>query len=126
MSLFEELKRRNVFRVGAAYLVFAWLLVQLVETILPAFGFGDGAVRNVVILLAVGFIPALVVAWAYELTAEGFKRDHEVDKSTPGASISRKVLNLTLVILLVSAGSFFAFDRLILEQELLDLGVSED
>ena len=126
VSLFEELKRRNVFRVGAAYLVFSWLLVQLVETILPAFGFGDGAVRNVVILLAVGFIPALVVAWAYELTAEGFKRDHEVDKSKPGASISRKVLNLALVILLVSAGSFFAFDRLVLDKEFLDLGTGED
>lgn len=125
VSFIGELKRRNVFRVGAAYLVFAWLLVQLVETILPAFGYGDGAVRNVVIILAIGFFPALVVAWAYELTTEGFKRDHEVDQSQPGASISRKVLNLALVVLLVSAGSFFAFNRFVLEEGLLDLGTGD-
>lgn len=125
VSLIAELKRRNVFRVGAAYLVFAWLLVQLVETILPAFGFGDGAVRNVVMLLAIGFLPVLVVAWAFELTAEGFKRDHEVDRSQPGASISRKVLNLAIVVLLVSAGSFFAVDRFVLQERLLDPAVTE-
>ena len=120
MSFFDELKRRNVFRVGAAYLVFAWLIVQLVETILPAFGFGDGAVRNVVIVLAVGFVPALVVAWAFELTEEGFKRDSEVDRSRPGASISPRVLNRALIVLLVAAVSFFVFDRFVLERELLD------
>ena len=103
MSFFEELKRRNVFRVGAAYLVFAWLIVQLVETILPAFGFGDGAVRNVVIVLAVGFVPALIVAWAFELTEEGFKRDSEVDRTQPGASISPRVLNRALIVLLTNA-----------------------
>ena len=121
MSFFKELKRRNVFRVGAAYLVFAWLLVQLVETILPAFGFGDAAVRNVVIVLAVGFVPALIVAWAFELTEEGFKRDSEVDRSQPGASISPRVLNRALIILLVAAVSFFAFDKLVLQRELLEL-----
>lgn len=120
MSFFEELKRRNVFRVGAAYLVFSWLAVQLVETILPAFGFGDSAVRNVVIILAVGFIPALIVAWAFELTNEGFKRDHEVDRSKPGASISPQVLNLALIVLLVAAVSFFAFDKFVLDRKLLD------
>ena len=121
MSFFEELKRRNVFRVGAAYLVFAWLIVQLVETILPAFGFGDGAVRNVVIVLAVGFVPALIVAWAFELTEEGFKRDSEVDRTQPGASISPRVLNRALIVLLVAAVSFFAFDRFVLERDLLEI-----
>jgi TolB-like protein len=122
LSFFQELKRRNVFRVGAAYLVFSWLLVQLVETILPAFGFGDAAVRNVVILLALGFVPALVVAWAFELTEDGFKRDSDVDRSTPGASISPRVLNRALIVLLVAAVSFFAFDRFVLERELLEAG----
>ncbi|MBT8057890.1 MAG: hypothetical protein KJO72_13215 [Gammaproteobacteria bacterium] len=119
MSFFEELKRRNVFRVGASYLVFSWLIVQLVETILPAFGFGDGAVRNVVIVLAVGFVPALIVAWAFELTEEGFKRDNEIDRSRPGASISPRVLNRALILLLVAAVSFFIVDKLVLERELL-------
>jgi len=52
LSVFNELKRRNVFRVGAAYIVAAWLVIQVVGTIFPAFGFGDAAVRIVVILLA--------------------------------------------------------------------------
>ena len=121
MSFFEELKRRNVFRVGAAYLVFAWLVVQLVETILPSFGYGDAAVRNVVVILAVAFVPVLVIAWAFELTADGFKRDREVARSGPDASISPRVLNRRLIVLLVAAVSLFAFDRFVLQRELLDI-----
>jgi TolB-like protein len=122
VSFFKELKRRNVFRVGAAYLVFAWLAVQLVETILPAFGFGDGAVRNTVIVLAIGFVIAVIVSWAFELTTEGFKRDHEVDRAGPGASISPQVLNVVLVVLLIAAGGFILFDRFVLDRELPNRG----
>jgi TolB-like protein len=113
-SFFEELKRRNVFRVGAAYLVSAWLVIQLVETIFPAFGFGDGAVRLVVIVLAIGLLPVLVLAWAFELTADGVKRDAEVDRSQPGATLSRQRLNRALIVLLVAALGFFAFDKFVL------------
>jgi TolB-like protein len=113
-SFFEELKRRNVFRVGAAYLVSAWLIIQLVETILPAFGFGDGAVRLVVIVLAIGLLPVLILAWAFELTAEGVKRDSDVDHSRPAAAVGRRVLNRALIALLIAALGFFAFDRFVL------------
>ena len=54
LALFNELKRRNVFRVGAAYVVVAWLLIQLTETIFPLFGFDDTPARIVVIVLAIG------------------------------------------------------------------------
>ncbi len=74
MSLFNELKRRNVFRVVAAYIVAAWLVIQVVETIFPAFGFDSDTVRIVVIVLAILFIPVLILAWAFELTPEGLKR----------------------------------------------------
>jgi TolB-like protein len=121
VSLFEELKRRNVFRVGAAYLVFGWLLVQLVETILPAFGYGDGAVRNVVIVLGVLFFPVIVTAWAYELTADGFKRDHEIDQAGPGRSISPRILNALLAVLVAAAAGFFIFDLLVLDSKYIDL-----
>ena len=56
MSFFADLKRRNVFRVAAAYVVVAWLIIQVVETVFPAFGFDDAAVRIVVIVLVIGFI----------------------------------------------------------------------
>ena len=74
MSLFSELKRRNVLRVAAAYVAVAWLIIQVVETIFPAFGFGDAAIRGVVIVLAIAFIPAVVPAWAFELTPEGLRK----------------------------------------------------
>jgi hypothetical protein len=81
-SLFHELKRRNVFRAGAAYVIAAWLIIQVAETIFPAFGFGDAAVRLVVILLAVGFVPAVTLAWAFELTPKGLLRERST--TTPG------------------------------------------
>jgi adenylate cyclase len=114
MSLFAELKRRNVFRVGAAYLVAAWLVIQLVETIFPAFGFGDSAVRFTVIILGVGFVPVLILAWAFELTPDGVKRDSQVDPSQSDSSLGRRQLNRALIVLLVAAVSFFAIDKFIL------------
>jgi hypothetical protein len=59
LALFNELKRRNVFRVGAAYVVVAWLLIQLTETIFPLFGFDDTPARIVVIVLAIGEVEIL-------------------------------------------------------------------
>ena len=79
MSLFSELKRRNVIRVGAAYIVVAWLIIQVAETLFPLFGFGDGPARIVVIVLAIGFVPVLIISWAFELTPDGLKRDSDVD-----------------------------------------------
>jgi len=81
LSLFNELKRRNVFRVGAAYIVAAWLLIQVAETIFPLFGFDETPARIVVVVLAIGFIPSLIFAWAFELTPEGLKKDKDVDSA---------------------------------------------
>ena len=60
MSLFSELKRRNVIRVATAYIVASWLIIQVIETIFPVFGLSDGAIRLVITLLAIAFIPSLV------------------------------------------------------------------
>jgi len=81
MSFVGELKRRNVFRVGAAYVVASWLLIQVAETLFPLFGFDDNLTRNVVIALAIGLIPALIAAWVYEFTPEGLKKEKDVDRS---------------------------------------------
>ena len=70
MSFFAELKRRNVLRVAAAYVVAAWLVIQAVETIFPAFGFSDSAIRIVVIVLGIGLVPVLIIAWAFEQTGQ--------------------------------------------------------
>src|SRR6188474_633841 len=86
-NLFVELKRRNVIRFAGLYLVGAWLLVQVASTVLPMFGAPDWLPRSIVILLAIGFIPALIFSWVFEMTAVGLKRDADV---RPEESISAK------------------------------------
>ena len=84
-NFFTELKRRNVIRMAGLYLVGAWLLVQVAGTVLPMFGAPDWLPRSIVILLAIGFLPALIFSWVFELTPEGLKRDEDV----PAAAIDR-------------------------------------
>jgi formylglycine-generating enzyme required for sulfatase activity len=77
MSLIGEIKRRKVFRAAGAYLFGAWLLIQVVETIFPAFGLDDAAFRMLVVALAIGLVPVVILAWAFELTREGLKPEKE-------------------------------------------------
>ena len=80
MSLFDELKRRNVFRVAAAYLVVGWLLTEVLTNVLPAFGAPEWMPRAVMLIFALGFLPAIIFSWIYEITPEGIRKDHEVDR----------------------------------------------
>ncbi|NCO19412.1 MAG: hypothetical protein GW900_05080 [Gammaproteobacteria bacterium] len=115
MNLFSELKRRNVFRVALFYLVSAWVVVQVAETVLPVFDVPDIFVRGIIILLALGFVPALVFAWAFELTPDGLKRDKEanVDPLTKRQTASK--LNwATLIVAVVAIGVVVA-DRMLPE-----------
>ena len=70
MSFFNELQRRNVLRVAAAYIVASWLIIQVVETLFPVVGLADGAIRVVVIVLAIGLLPIVILSWAFEVTPE--------------------------------------------------------
>ncbi|MDH4029604.1 MAG: tetratricopeptide repeat protein [Chromatiales bacterium] len=115
MSFFGELKRRNVVRVGAAYVAVSWLVIQVVETLFPVFGLSDAAIRIVVILLAIGFVPAVISAWAFELTPEGFRREAEVDHdSAVIRRMTRRLDRLFLVALALALG-FFVFDKFVLD-----------
>jgi len=82
MSLAAELRRRNVFRVAAAYLVVGWLLTEVLTTILPALGAPEWSETAVIYIFVLGFIPAVVLAWFFELTPDGIKRDEEVTGDT--------------------------------------------
>jgi len=115
LSLFNELKRRNVLRVGAAYVVAAWLLIQVVETILPAFGYGDAAIRIVVIVLTIGFVPSLVFSWAFEITPEGLKREVDVVRDHSLAPLTGKRLDRIIMVMLALALGYFAFDKFVLD-----------
>ncbi len=81
MSLFAELRRRKVIRVALAYLAGAWLLIQVAETLLPVYGFGDAAIRAMVAVLVIGFIPAVLVSWLFQRTSSGLKKQSDLDAS---------------------------------------------
>ena len=110
-GLFEELKRRNVFRVGVAYLVASWLLLQIVDVVGPILRLSDEFPRYLLFLLLVGLLPALVFAWVFELTPEGLKRESEVDPSrSPGRRTGRKLDRAIIVILALAVGTLL-FDK---------------
>jgi TolB-like protein/Tfp pilus assembly protein PilF len=111
MSLYTELKRRNVFRVAIAYLAMAWLLTEVVGTLFPVFGIPDWGVRLVVVLLALGFVPTLVFSWVYELTPEGLKREREVVREASITVRTARRLDLFTIVLIVVALSFIVADR---------------
>ncbi len=115
MSFKEELKRRNVLRIGLAYLAVSWLLIQVVETLFPIYELSDAAIKVVVTILAVGFVPVLVFAWAFELTPEGIKKDSEVDRDAPATLRAGKTLDRVIMIVLALALGFFAFDKFVLD-----------
>jgi hypothetical protein len=83
LSVFTELKRRKVFRVGFAYLFIAWAVAQIIQLVFESFGTPEWAIKAVLVLLATGFPFALFFAWAYEITPDGIKRDHLVNRSQP-------------------------------------------
>src|SRR3954463_16205048 len=78
-GFFAELKRRNVYKVAAAYAVVGWLIVQVATQVFPFFEIPNWAVRLIVLLIVIGFPIALIIAWAFELTPEGLKRTDDVD-----------------------------------------------
>ena len=114
MRLFSELRRRNVIRVATAYVVASWLIIQVAETILPAYGFGDAALRLVIALLAVAFIPTLVFSWVFEFTPQGLKREVEVEQEESITRFTGKRIDRVIMVLLALAVGFFLFDRLVL------------
>lgn len=117
MSLFLELKRRNVLRVGAAYVVVSWLVIQVTETIFPLFGFDDTPARIVVIVLAIGLIPVIIFSWAFEMTPEGLKKESEVDRSQSIAPHTGKKINRAIMVVLALALGYFALDKFVLNPQ---------
>src|SRR5262249_46308976 len=78
-SFFSELKRRNVYKVAAAYAVVGWLLVQVATQVFPFLEIPNWAIRLIILMTAIGFPVALIIACAFELTPEGIKRTKDVD-----------------------------------------------
>ena len=111
MSFFEELKRRNVIRVGVAYLAATWLLTEVSSTIFPLFGVPDWGTRFVVIVLALGFIPTLIFSWAYELTPEGLKKEKNVVREGSITHLTARRLDSITIAVVFLALAVFVTDR---------------
>ena len=111
MSLLAELKRRNVIRMAGLYLVGAWLLAQVAATLLPVFEAPSWVMKTIVGILAIGFIPAMVFAWVFELTPDGLKRDSEIYEAQSFAPQTARRMERSILLLFAIALAFFGFDK---------------
>ena len=110
MSLIAELKRRNVFRVGVAYAIVGWLLVEVAHTAFPTLQLPDWTTTLVTVLVIMGFPLALIVAWAFEMTPEGIKREADVDRTESVRHSTGRKLDFAIIGLLALAVVYFAVD----------------
>jgi TolB-like protein len=112
LSFFEELKRRNVFRVGIAYLVSAWVLLQVVDLVLENIQAPDWVMQVFMLALAIGFPLAIFFAWAFEMTPEGIKKEKDVDRNQSITPQTGQKLNRTIILVLVLAVAFLLYKQL--------------
>ena len=110
-NLFQELKRRNVVRVGIAYLVVGWLIIEVIDTIAPRLDMPEWVPTFFIILVLVGFPLALFFSWAYELTPQGVKKTHEVDADASITHSTGRKLDRVIIAALVVALGYFAWDK---------------
>ena len=111
MSIFAELKRRNVFRVGIAYVVGGWLLLQLTDVLSQLLALPEVVGRIIVLLVAIGLPVALFFAWAFEMTPEGVKREQDVDRSQSITPQTGRKLNNTILVMMALAIAYLLFDK---------------
>jgi TolB-like protein len=110
-GLFEELKRRNVVRVGIAYVVVAWLILQFSDLVLENMSAPAWLMQAIMLLLAIGMPLALFFAWAFELTPEGLKTTKEVDRSQSVTHSTGRKLDRIIIGVLVIAVGYFLWER---------------
>jgi len=115
MSFFEELKRRNVFKVAAAYIIVAWLILQAGDTLAPALLLPEWVNSLLAFFLILGFPLALFFAWAYEMTPEGLKKEKDVDRAKSITQVTGQKLNNVIIGVLVVALVYFAVDKFVLQ-----------
>jgi TolB-like protein/Tfp pilus assembly protein PilF len=115
MNILSELKRRNVFKVAAAYIIVGWLILQVSDTLVPALHLPEWFHSGVAFILIIGFPLALVFAWAFEMTPEGLKREKDVDPARSMASATGHKLNHVILSVLILALGYMIFDKFVLD-----------
>ncbi len=110
MSLFGELKRRNVFRAGIAYVIVSWVLAQVADLVLDNIGAPPWVMQVILLGLALGFILVLFFSWAFEVTPEGIKRESDVDRSNSITHHTGRKLDRSITVLLIIAVAYFFWE----------------
>ena len=116
MSLFSELKRRNVFRVALLYVVASWIVLQVADVGISLLGLPVNAGRLIFLLLAAGLPLVLIFSWVYEITPEGLKKEKDTDRSLSVTDRTAKKLDATVIVLLVIGIGALALDRFVPER----------
>jgi len=111
MNFIEELKRRNVFKVAVAYLVTAWVALQLADIVLENIDAPAWILQVFMLALGLGFPLALIFAWAFEMTPEGIKKEKDVDRNKSITHKTGQKLNRTIIVILALAVVLLLFDR---------------
>jgi len=114
VRLFDELKRRNVFKVATAYIIVGWLIMQAGEVMAPALNLPAWVNSLLAFFLILGFPLAMFFAWAYEMTPEGLKKEKDVDRSQSMTQLTGQKLNSLIIGILVLALGYFAIDKFVL------------
>src|SRR5262245_51461761 len=109
VSLLAELQRRNVFRVSAAYLALGWIVAQVTGLMIPALHLPESVLSIVVWIGVIGFPFVVVFSWAFEITPEGLKREHEVDRSQSITHLTARRLDTVVIALMIVAIGLFAY-----------------
>jgi TolB-like protein/tetratricopeptide (TPR) repeat protein len=117
LSLISELKRRNVVRVGAAYFVSSWLLIELADIMFEAFGFPPAAMQWLIGALGLGIIPMLIFSWVYELTPEGLVKDAGPEHENPENRRTGRRLDQVTIVVVLAALALAAVDRFVMPQQ---------
>jgi len=113
MNFFNELKRRNVFKVAAAYVIIGWLIMQAGEVMSPALHLPDWINSALAFFLILGFPLAMFFAWAFEMTPEGIKKEKDIDRTQSITGVTGQKLNYSIIGLMAVALLYFAWDKFI-------------
>lgn len=116
MSLFEELKRRNVLRAAGAYAVAGWLIAQVADLVLENVGAPDWVMQVLLLVLGIGFVLAVAVSWAYEIGPEGIRRERDVPRDGMAEHATAKRLDIITIVLLIVALGLGLTNRLLSER----------
>ena len=116
MNFFAELKRRNVFRVGIAYVVVAWLVMQVADVVINNIEAPGWTFQIIMLLLGIGFPLVIIFAWAFEMTPEGIKKEKDVDRSQSISAMTGRKLDRMIIGILTVVVAYLLIDKLVLQE----------